>query len=623
MTRLIQHIRLKPLKTLKPFAIRIAAHIALAAGAAIIISLVPAGLEAAGAPASRPGSAAGPGESLVFEILGAGLEGYFNDYEPARIHYRIHNPGPPRKITLGLEQLIEGKASVPVTLIKNHGGFSRQFDMPAGAVLEGRLIVPNPRDFFIPKTRNMLTARDLDGQTVARADLPDLKSGSPVLILVREPRDAAHIQTALLLYAPRRRSSGGSAAPNVAVLAGRAPGIWHEYTPAKTVILARKWAGLESAQRKALTRWISGGGILVVAPGRCPDWRSAPWGGLSKTWGRYGMGEINIIPAGLERGAKEGIDEKSLGDWFDTRGLLPRDYERSAQYYGADDLQLTHNYAMPGTWLLALFIFVIVLLIGPVTHLVLARAGRREWAWAIVPGLSLLLALGAYGTASRAKGGTVLEIRHLVRMFEGLPEATVTTSTRVLSSRKQEVSVRLSADDPNYRYSQYSRNEIVAEAIRLDGIDLVDIPMQRFSFKDLRFTSFVGNPPAVEIRPVGKGAVVENTSAGELRDVFFHTGSGWLPVAPVLRQGQQAVVGPLTKAVGASELKPDWQVEGGGERLARTLGPAVMSRRSAFSVVARCDSSGFTSLTIKPAPDQVFQDTVCVWLKREREGAAP
>lgn len=612
MIRLARHIGRWFLKALKLSAIRIAALLAFAAGAAFILPPASAGLEAAG-----------PGGSLVLEILGAGFEGYFDDDGPTGIHYRVRNQGPARKIVLSLERLTKENHSELAAFDEYYAKFRQQLDLPAGAVREGRLTVFNPAYFFMPKTRNTLVAKYQDGTTAARAVIPDLKSGSPVLILVREPRDAAHIQTALLLYA----YEGGSAAPNVAVAAGRAPRIWHEYTPAKTVILARKWAGLESAQRKALTRWVSGGGKLIIAPGCSPDWRSAPWGGLSKTWGRYGMGEISIIPAGLESGARNGIDEKSLGGWFVTRGLLPRDRVH-IRYYTGDGLKLTRSYALPGPWLLALFIFTIVLLVGPAAHLALAKAKRREWAWLAVPGLSLLLALAAYGVSSRVKGGTVFEVRHLMRLFEGLPEATVATSARVLSSKKQEIAVHVSAGEPGFDYSRgyssYSREaKLSVELLRPDGIDLPDIPMQRFGFKDLSFISFAENPPAVEIHPSGESALVKNISAGELRDVFFHTGSGWLPVAQVLKQGQQAEVGPLTEAVDSNKLKPDWQAEGGGEQLAHTLNSAVMSRRSAFAVVARCGLSGFPLLSIEPAPDLAVQSAVCAWLKRDQEGVGP
>lgn len=622
----MRHIGRGLFKALRLSTIRIAALVAFAAGAAIIMPLAPAGLKAAGAPASKPGAAAGPGESLILEVLGAGLEGYVDHSQPARIHYRIYNSGPPRKIMLGLEQITEGEGTVPGKILENYGGFRRLFEMPAGVAREGRWIMPRIWASRTRETRTMLVARDLDGKTVARADLPDLKFGFPVLILVREPGDAASIQTALLLYVPGKEWSDSSVTRrDVTVAAGRAPANWHEYIPAKMVILARRWAELNSAQRKALTRWVSIGGRLIVSPGSCPDWRTAPWGGLAKTGGRYGTGEIYVIPEGLERGSKGGIDEKSLGGWFATTELLTWDSEFPPPHARWTGFALTRSYALPGMWLLAFFIFAIVLLVGLIPHLVLAKAGRREWVWVVVPGLSLLLALVAYGVASGVKDErTVLEVRHLVRIFEGVPEAAVATSTRVLSSRKQEFSVRLSAEDPIRSNLWYlSDDRIVAEDIRRDGIDLPGILMQRFHIKDFSFTSFAGNPPSAGIHLSGDGAVVENTGAGELRDIFLYTRAGWIAVAPVLRQGQKAVAGPLTKAVGASELKPGWQVEGGMKQFERTLDSAVSWGQltvPAIVLVARCGSSGFPSLTLEPAPDLVFQSAVCVWLKQVHKG---
>ena len=60
-----------------------------------------------------------------------------------------------------------------------------------------------------------------------------------------------------------------------------------------------------------------------------------------------------------------------------------------------------------------------ILLVGPINYLVLRRLGHREWAWATIPALIAIFAIGAYGFGASLRGSSV--IVNEVALVRGAP----------------------------------------------------------------------------------------------------------------------------------------------------------------------------------------------------------
>ena len=63
-----------------------------------------------------------------------------------------------------------------------------------------------------------------------------------------------------------------------------------------------------------------------------------------------------------------------------------------------------------------------ILLVGPINYLVLRRLGHREWAWATIPALIAIFAIGAYGFGASLRGSSV--IVNEVALVRGAPGST-------------------------------------------------------------------------------------------------------------------------------------------------------------------------------------------------------
>ena len=63
-----------------------------------------------------------------------------------------------------------------------------------------------------------------------------------------------------------------------------------------------------------------------------------------------------------------------------------------------------------------------ILLVGPINYLVLRRLGHREWAWATIPALIAIFAIGAYGFGASLRGSSV--IVNEVALVRGAPGTT-------------------------------------------------------------------------------------------------------------------------------------------------------------------------------------------------------
>ena len=590
-----------------------------------------------GSAAAGPGASAAP---VKVEILGTGLDNYTDYFGPTVIRYRLTNMGPGRTVRLvTCEAVLKGKCLLPfprAEAAEECPGAYETADLKGGQSLEGRWIAASLRPSYDPDRKLALAALDESGRILGHTLFPEIKQTSPVAILAESSEDAGPIQNALLWQAETVVETYYH--PDIAIISTYVPRAWYEYNSAKMVVLARKWSRLSRDEQTALRRWVSFGGVMVIIPQSCPDWKDGGWGDLAadRTGGLwYGEGRVYLARTFQEGDEPGPIDERELRDWFNSAGLFTYDHGAVLGYGRFESPPLFKSYKMPSSWLLVFLILGIIVIIGPVTHIVLAKFRRREWAWIAVPGLSLLLAFGAYGLASGVKGKeSILEIRHLVKYHDGIPDVPVVTSFRMLSPHKHPVTIRYKGVRPVNTeggfdmYMPFGLSKKAISMIRPGSLKLCGIQMQRWSHRDFRLASIVPNQP-LDVQYNGDSITIGNTTGRPLRDVFAYVTGSWVSVGPVLKPGHHTRAAVPDKAVSAEELKPGWKVEGGNEQLACLLGSTIPWNQHKIAddiiVVARCRPENMPELTVTPKADRIHETTWCVWHKSiEMKGnAAP
>jgi hypothetical protein len=102
---------------------------------------------------------------------------------------------------------------------------------------------------------------------------------------------------------------------------------------------------------------------------------------------------------------------------------------------------------LPGVALVGGFLFLYVLVIGPINWLVLRRMHRPDLAWVTIPALILLFAGMAYVMSYQSKGSQLrLAISTVVRSYSGAPVATVNSYVGIFSPGRQEYTLDFNDD---------------------------------------------------------------------------------------------------------------------------------------------------------------------------------
>jgi len=578
--------------------------------------------DGAGVPAPLP---KGPAGGLHLEVLTLGLDGYIHYDGPCLLRYRIANRGPARDVVLGLALVSTGKVSVEAPALHMTGGFAnvhRNLRLKAGEERTGQWILPVLREPYDPEQRIVLEARDHEGRILAQAPMPKSLTGNPVVVLAENQDAVTPIRNAVLWRSGAEES--WYTPPEVALVLKDLPRAWYVYRAARLVILARSWGGLAAKERTALEQWVAFGGTLVVMPQLCPDWHLANFGDLTTdpTAGAFpGAGRVLLAPLPAPGEAQGRVDEKAFRDWLGMTGLLRTYYDMTMPEIGYAAAPLTQSYSMPNTLVLVLFILGIIVLVGPVVHIVLARMRRREWAWAAVPLLSLVLALGTYGLSLGIKGeGTVLEVHHVLKSFDGSDHAPLSTYARVLAADKVQASLSISADQPiiltPYLYPDpFSGMSLAEPTIMPDAVSLSGIGMPRWSYEDFTFLS-VSRAVPLDIDHEERGVKITNTSGLELRDLMVWTGQGWHAVKARFMKGESVTVPWGGGSLSAEMLEPGWLTKDAMRTLARVLESAMVplpGNRDRVVAAAHCSPRGLPDLAMRPEPVTMLTDVTCVW----------
>jgi hypothetical protein len=99
----------------------------------------------------------------------------------------------------------------------------------------------------------------------------------------------------------------------------------------------------------------------------------------------------------------------------------------------ASNLTQIPGLELPSLLLLGLLLVTYIVLVGPVTYLGLRRLDRQAWGWLVVPSLTLIFALLAYGLSYLQRGGDVVikQITLIEPLQPSLPGTTVVSPSEV------------------------------------------------------------------------------------------------------------------------------------------------------------------------------------------------
>ena len=196
---------------------------------------------------------------------------------------------------------------------------------------------------------------------------------------------------------------------------------------------------------------------------------------------------------------------------------------------------------LPSEAVVALFLFVYIMLIGPVNFIVLRRMKRGELAWVTVPVLVLLFSIGGYVVGYGAKGGELLTVRsNVAYTAPGLPQGSLAHYFGIFSPRRGTFSMEFAGDSAisevdSSGYSGYisgspdSSNRVL---VRLGGDSggtrVSNVNVDTWSLKALMSTSALPAQSPIETDLyVGNDVIegnVRNRSGVQLDDVVIMRG---------------------------------------------------------------------------------------------------
>lgn len=150
-------------------------------------------------------------------------------------------------------------------------------------------------------------------------------------------------------------------------------------------------------------------------------------------------------------------NQEPLRSWASTRdvwgALVGTISTRAAWADGVADstaavraINYVRGLRLPDAVQLAGFLFVYIILIGPLNYLILRRLRRLEWAWVTIPALIALTSVGAYFIGSNLRGTLPIVSRmNVVQQWPGEPNARLDGIVGVLAPRRSVYSVEAGA----------------------------------------------------------------------------------------------------------------------------------------------------------------------------------
>jgi len=560
---------------------------------------------------------------VEIEVVSIGLGGHLAAPErPTVARFALDNRGPARRVRVSFEEVVRESSAGVMAVMKDRVA-PLEVSLRAGEKREVSWIVPVFNEGLMALAPDdgglYAVVRDDSGRILGAVRAPRTQTyGMPIAVLAESDDVALAIQNDIL------KSVIGNERPAVVMITGAPPERFWEYDAAPAVVLARPLSGFSPRQRLALRRFVAFGGTLVVPPAYAAQ--AGELEGLDP-----GVGRIVELRADPGLGGNDlAVQWRSVIAASQTQGGIAE-----------ANLPLEMHIELPSTAALLVLIGLIVLLVGPILHIVLARARRREWAWIGVPGLSVVLAGAMYVLASGAEGAANgLEVQHLHISLGDARDAVVMSHVRLQSKLVASKTVRLvgaPGSDPRHDNLQrflYGGGVFAAPAVRMEEgrVEVGPMTMRRWSSQDLAFASAAASIP-LEVQEIGdRGVRIVNTSGLALTEVDINSAQGWSRVASSLAPGARIELAELP----APDPDPMAALpQTSGEEWAESYARSILLATAAsvpkarvgtdLRVLARCAPPGLPRIEVLPAADRVSEVARCLWIVpiEPRAGGTP
>lgn len=224
---------------------------------------------------------------------------------------------------------------------------------------------------------------------------------------------------------------------------------------------------------------------------------------------------------------------------------------------------------LPDPSLIALFLLVYILVIGPVNFIILRRLKRAELAWITIPALVVLFSVGAYLLAFQSKGGQTVAIRaNLMNDVPGAQEVNVTQFFGVFSPFRRAFDLSLNANSAITEVSPDGYGGTTGGGLTVAGgnptmLDNVNINTWSLRAFMAEHTAVAQSPIESDLR-LGDNVIegtIRNRAAAALQDVVLIRGEVFQYIgymAPGQRANVKLIVSsqPLRSNTAPADLLP-------------------------------------------------------------------
>lgn len=210
---------------------------------------------------------------------------------------------------------------------------------------------------------------------------------------------------------------------------------------------------LDDETRRGVLAWLERGGTLLVgaAPG-------SPVPGLPEAWqpdpsgsAHAGLGRVQLVGDRLRTGAWAGLVYPTPAPVAVDPQFGPFGMPQSVG--GALGVDAGLRVPRLG-WLLA-FLVVYAGIVGPITAIVLGRAGRAELAWVVIPAVALVFTAGTWGIAKGLRSSTGLAHAEIIELS---PAGARSTAFLGVAARGR-TDIRVSAGPGTWSAHQHSSGD--------------------------------------------------------------------------------------------------------------------------------------------------------------------
>jgi hypothetical protein len=316
------------------------------------------------------------------------------------------------------------------------------------------------------------------------------------------------------------------------VLLENAPENWFAYQTARSVVVS---GPISAAAAQAIADYARLGGKVIVAMDQAPrdflaDYR-VPGQAVA-----LGRGSVKFLEHVTATGMQDVVNPSLPKDPVSVQLFVARDT------FDSDWLldRVGTSFDFPPFWSLLVWMAAYTVLVGLLNFLVLRRIGKVEWAWITVPVLALIFGVAFYLFGARGKSSRfALDEVSFCWMDEKSTRGALGHSVRVASPRLQDVALQAPASallasvgtDSLFRVSDISdvwrdrrpRQAYKTPDVTIDSAQHFQMPMLRFSFRDLEFESVRDFPGTVRLDHGRlKNSTGQNFSQAVLVDFQYH-----------------------------------------------------------------------------------------------------